>query len=143
VNNLTVNFSIPADFRRDLINKSAALLKKELNFKVNALVFNFVSSEEILKINSEYLDHHYLTDIITFNYGETNSGLDGEIFISPEEARRNAAKYGNSITEEIIRLVTHGILHLLGYNDTSPREKRIMKELEDKLVKKQISILIK
>jgi probable rRNA maturation factor len=137
VKNLQVNFSIQTGFKRDMVHKSVSFLKKELNFQLNALVINFVSSEEIIKINSEYLGHHFATDIITFNYSETNSDIDGEIYISLEDALKNAVFYDVLQREEITRLVTHGILHLLGYNDQEKGEKRKMKKIENDLVKKQ------
>jgi probable rRNA maturation factor len=140
VKNLQVNFGINVPFKKKIIHDSVSFLKKELNFQLNALVINFVSYEEIIKINSDYLNHHYETDIITFDYSETNSGIDGEIYISVEEAVKNAGIFNNSECQEIIRLVTHGILHLLGYNDAEPGEKRIMKKLEDELVNKQYFI---
>jgi probable rRNA maturation factor len=137
VKNLQVNFSVPVDFSRNKIHKIVSFLKKELNFRLNALVINFVSSEEIIKINSEYLGHHNATDIITFNYSETISGIDGEIYISLEEAHENARLYKTTPLEEITRLVIHGILHLLGFNDQEQEEKRKMKKIENNLVKKQ------
>jgi probable rRNA maturation factor len=125
-----------------MVHKSVSFLKKQLNFQLKALVINFVSSEEIIKINSDYLKHHYATDIITFDYSETNSDIDGEIYISLEEAHKNSGIYKSSLNEEIIRLVTHGVLHLLGYNDLQQKEKKKMKALEDDLVDKQKHIWI-
>jgi probable rRNA maturation factor len=135
--NLRVNFGIKTPFSKKKVHQSVSFLKKELNFQLNALVINFVSSEEIFKINSDYLNHNSTTDIITFDYSETNSGIDGEIYISLEEAVENADYFKSTQTQEIIRLVTHGILHLLGYNDQEQKEKKIMKKVEDDLVNKQ------
>jgi probable rRNA maturation factor len=140
VKNLKVNFVTKTDLRREMVHKSVSFLKKELNFQLNALVINFVTSEEIIKINSEYLGHQYVTDIITFNYSETNSEIDGEIYISLEEALKNATFYNVEPREEVTRLVTHGILHLLGYNDQEQEDKRIMKKKENELVSKQTFI---
>jgi probable rRNA maturation factor len=132
-----VNFTIPAEFKRKLVHNSVSFLKKELNFDLDTLVINFVSTEEIININREYLNHNYSTDIITFNYSETKSVIDGEIYISVDEVILNARKYGSDLKEEIIRMVTHGILHLLGYDDKNRTDKFRMKRIEDKLVKNQ------
>jgi probable rRNA maturation factor len=137
VKNVSVNFSLPADFRRNMVHKSVSFLKKELNFKLSSLIINFVSSEEIIQINSEFLGHNYITDIITFDYSETNYDIDGEIYISLEESGRNSVLYKSTTNEEVIRLITHGVLHLLGYSDKGQKEKKEMKIIEDHLVDKQ------
>jgi probable rRNA maturation factor len=137
VRNLKVNFVLPVPFKRTMVHKSVSFLKKEMHFRLNSLVINFVPSEDIIKINSDYLKHYYSTDILTFDYSETNYDIDGEIYISPEEAHKNAKLYRSTPNEEVIRLVTHGILHLLGYNDQEPDEKKVMKRIEDMLVQKQ------
>ena len=105
-----------------------------LEFTVNSLEINFVSADKIKEINSEHLNHHYSTDIITFNYSDEQKKIDGEIFISIDDATENARKYKVAIMEEISRLVIHGILHLLGYDDQHKRDKIIMKRLENKLL---------
>ena len=76
------------------------------------------------------------TDIITFNYSNVLDQIDGEIFISIEDALNNSKKYKVSLSDELVRLVIHGILHLLGYDDLNTSEKKIMKRLENKLLSK-------
>lgn len=109
-------------------------LSDELEFIINDLEINFISSTKIEKINSEYLNHHYSTDIITFNYSEKQKILDGEIFISVDDAAANAKKFNVSLLEEITRLIIHGILHLLGYDDQERKNKIKMKRQENKLL---------
>lgn len=109
-------------------------LSVDLRFSISSLDINFISAEKIEKINSEYLAHHYSTDIITFNYSELSNSLDGEIFISVDDAIENAKKYKVTVPEEIARLVIHGILHLLGYDDQKRAEKIKMKRQENKLL---------
>lgn len=140
VKNLKINSSVPLDFSKNLGHKSVSFLKKELNFVLDGLIINFVSSEEIISINLKYLRHNYPTDIITFDYSETNSGIDGEIYISYAQAGQNSKKYRCSTKKEVIRLITHGILHLCGYDDQEKVKKQIMKKIEDKLVEKQTDI---
>ena len=118
------------------IHKLLDKLGKELNFCISSLPINFISSDEITIINQKYLKHNYSTDIITFNYSANKNNLDGEIFISYEDAKINSIKYKNSVAEEIKRLVIHGILHLIGYNDMKAKDFKKMKKLENKLLNK-------
>jgi len=135
VKNLTV-FSSEKKYKinKFSIHKLISELKKELNFKVLSLTINFISSEKIISINKEYLNHNYSTDIITFNYSGDNRNLDGEIFISCQDAQFNAKTFNNNLREEFKRLVIHGILHLLGYEDVKEKDKKVMKRLENDLV---------
>ena len=125
-----------------LFHKLVGKLKKELGFNIVDLQINFVSSAQILDINKQFLNHHYSTDIITFNYSGSHSDLDGELFISLEDAQINADKYKATLDEELFRLVIHGILHLLNYDDQNVNDKRIMKSMENKLLNKHKFILL-
>jgi len=109
-------------------------LKKELNFSISFLQINFVSSQQIIKINEKYLHHKGSTDIITFNYSEETFNLDGECYICIPVANENADKFGVSLQNELLRLVIHGVLHLLGYDDIDSMDKKVMKKEENKLV---------
>ena len=95
---------------------------------------NIITSEEIHKINNQYLQHNYSTDIITFNYSGENNTLDGEIFISLDDAYYNSLKYKVNLDNELLRLIIHGFLHLVGYDDKATNDKRKMKRIENKLV---------
>jgi rRNA maturation RNase YbeY len=117
-------------------------LSIELDFLVSNLEINFISSKAILDINKKYLNHDYTTDIITFNYSNILDQIDGEIFISIEDALTNSKKYKVSLSDELARLVIHGILHLLGYDDLKYSDKKIMKRLENKLLSKNNFILL-
>ena len=117
-------------------------LSVELNFLVSNLEINFISGENIHTINKSYLKHDYTTDIITFNYSDSLQQLDGEIFVSIDDALNNSKKFKVSLSEELVRLVIHGILHLLGYDDQNVTDKKIMKRLENKLLSKNNFILL-
>ena len=117
-------------------------LKKELNFSISSLPINFISSSEITIINKKYLNHNYSTDIITFNYSGSKDDLDGEIFISYDDAEKSSRKFKNSLAEEIFRLVIHGVLHLLGYDDMKAKDKKIMKSLENQLLNRNKFLLL-
>ena len=111
-------------------------LKKELEFSIESLELNFIGADTILDINKNHLDHNNTTDIITFNYSGENDSFDAEIFISLPDAQENSKKYGVTIDNELGRLIIHGILHLLGYDDTIASKKKKMKAVEDELVEK-------
>ena len=90
----------------------------------------FCSDEYLLKINEQYLDHNYYTDIVTFDYVE-NAVISGDLFISVDRVAENAEKYGNPFIEELHRVIIHGVLHLVGYNDKTVKEQSLMREKED------------
>ena len=90
----------------------------------------FCSDPYILDINQRYLQHDYFTDIITFDYCE-GKVLSGDLFISIDTVRENAAEYGASFEEELNRVMVHGLLHLIGYDDHTPAEQQEMRSKED------------
>jgi probable rRNA maturation factor len=118
------------------VHSIIGMISEELNTKVNYLEVNFVNPETIITINKKFLRHNYSTDIITFDYSNNKNILDGEIFISFQDAVENSEKYKVNIDNELCRLVIHGILHLVGYDDTTTSKKRIMKAMENNLVNK-------
>ncbi len=121
-----------------LVNELQGLLK----FEINSLLINFLSEEKIREINSKYLKHDYTTDIITFNYSEKIINLDAELYICPAVAKKNAKIFGETFKSEIHRLVIHGILHLLGFDDKQKRDRIVMKKEEDRIVE-QINLILK
>ena len=90
----------------------------------------FCSDNYILDINRKYLNHDYFTDIITFNYCEGNI-ISGDIFISVDTVTTNAKEYKQLFENELNRVIIHGVLHLLGYNDKSETELFEMRQKED------------
>ncbi len=90
----------------------------------------FCSDDYILQINRQYLHHDYYTDIITFNYCENNI-VSGDIFISVDTVKTNAKEYNQSVENELHRVIIHGVLHLLGYNDKTETELFEMRQKED------------
>ena len=126
----TVNVKMPAIRRRDTsawVKAVAASYGK----KVGEIAYIFVDDEEILRVNREYLQHDYYTDIITFDYTEGDT-ISGDLFISLDTVRTNAEQYGKHYEEELHRVIIHGILHLCGINDKGPGEREIMEAAEDK-----------
>ncbi|MCK5169097.1 MAG: rRNA maturation RNase YbeY [Bacteroidales bacterium] len=101
-----------------------------VNKKTGNINFIFTSDKHLLKINKEYLSHKYYTDIITFNYCE-NEIVSGDIFISIETIKYNSSRFNVAIIEELHRVIIHGVLHLLGFDDQSDEEKDVMREKEN------------
>lgn len=90
----------------------------------------FCSDNYILDINQRFLGHDYFTDIITFDYCE-GSKISGDLFISVDSVRENAIEYGVLFYEELNRVMVHGILHLIGYDDHTEDDIRQMRSKED------------
>lgn len=121
---------------KKVVDNLVEKLSRELEFSIGYLELNFVGVETILDINKNHLDHNNTTDIITFNYSDENCSFDAEIFISVPDALENSKKYGVTIDNELGRLIIHGLLHLLGYDDTIASKKKKMKAKENELVEK-------
>lgn len=99
--------------------------------------FIFCSDDYLLKLNKQFLDHDYYTDVITFedtNPNDPNS-LNGEIYISLDRIMENAKEFGVTVQHELLRVMAHGVLHLCGYGDKTEEEKDRMAELEDEALK--------
>lgn len=90
----------------------------------------FCSDQYILDVNRKYLNHDYYTDIITFDYCEGDL-LSGDLFISIDSVRENAAFYGTAFENELNRVIVHGVLHLIGYDDHTEEEIAQMRSKED------------
>lgn len=91
----------------------------------------FCSDNYILDINQRYLGHDYFTDIITFDYCEDDV-LSGDLFISVDSVRENAGFYNaDSFENELQRVMVHGLLHLIGYDDHTPEDQAVMREKEN------------
>ena len=99
-------------------------------YTVKKLEYNFVDSNTLFTINKEYLNHDTYTDIVTFDYTE-NKAIKAEAYISCDALKENAKKYRQSAERECLRLLSHALLHCLGFNDKSIEEKALMRSKEE------------
>lgn len=100
-------------------------------YKLKELNYIFCSDKYLLQINQQYLNHDTYTDIITFDNSGKEGIIEGDIFISVDRIRENATKFATSETNELHRVIVHGALHLLGYQDKMAESKKLMTSKED------------
>lgn len=119
-----------------------ALPKKKLKSFINELFIQegkileelgyvFCSDEYLLNINRQFLQHDYYTDIITFDISESKKSVKGEIYISVDRVKDNARQLGETASNEFLRVIFHGALHLAGYKDKTKGQQKQMREKED------------
>ena len=107
--------------------------------RLGPLSIIFCSDRYILDVNLRYLQHDYFTDIITFDYCEGKT-VSGDLFISIDSVRENARIYATKFEDELDRVMVHGVLHLLGYDDHTPEDIAVMREKENYYVKMKRSL---
>jgi probable rRNA maturation factor len=131
-----INFNYETDFNLDNEDAVAAWLGNVItseNKKEGEINYIFCDDEYLHKINVEYLDHDTLTDIISFDYSMGNE-LHGDVFVSIERVKDNAADFNVSFEEELKRVLVHGILHYCGYKDKGEAEELLMRSKEDEKI---------
>lgn len=127
-------FSQKSRFKLQNSSKTSAWIKgaiKKEGAHLVSLNYIFCTDEYLREINIQFLKHKTLTDIITFNYNPSETKIEGEIYISIDRVRENAETYKTDFLTELNRVMIHGVLHLLGYNDKSQAEKQAMRKKED------------
>lgn len=102
------------------------------DFSLQEVNFIFCSDQYLLQINIFYLQHDYFTDIITFDNSDQPGVIEGDIFISIDRVQENSLLQQTSFINELLRVVIHGILHLMGYDDKDDNSKITMRKMEDK-----------
>lgn len=107
---------------------------KDEEAELKELSYVFCSDDYLLKINQDYLHHNTYTDIITFDYSE-DGGIKGEVYISIDRVKDNARIFDVDFESELLRVMAHGVLHLLGYGDITVEEKEVMRRLENEKMK--------
>lgn len=127
--------NIPKDYYSDaILSNWLEALAASYGVKINNLQYNFVSESILLQMNQDYLKHDTHTDIITFSY-VVAPAVEAEIFISIDRMRENAILHHETIENEMLRLLSHGFLHSIGYKDASKEEKSLMTAEENRCIK--------
>ena len=122
--------------RRKLSAFLDALVNNEIKkLKKLQLTYIFCSDEHLLQINKEFLKHNTYTDIVTFDLGEFDDEVIGEIYISVDRVAENAEKFDTTYNNELHRVIFHGALHLCGYKDKTEEDKKKMRRKEDQCLK--------
>ena len=106
------------------------LVAFEEGSKIQNLNFLIVGDKRMIHFNKTYLNHDYSTDIITFDNSE-NKKISGDIVISIERVKENSKKYKAKLEDELRRVMVHGLLHLLGYDDKNEKEKKRIRKKEN------------
>jgi len=120
------------NFELENASKVEAWLKKVIkseNWILASVSYIFCSDAYLYKMNVEHLQHDTYTDVITFQYNE--EFVEGDIFISVERTNDNAKSFGVTSSQELHRVMVHGLLHLMGYKDKAPADKKLMTEKEN------------
>ena len=115
------------------LKNSKHWLKKVVNNEkkqLGEIVYVFCNDSYILQKNIQFLNHNFLTDVISFDYSAENK-ISGDILISIERIKENAKKFNVPFLNELDRVMAHGLLHLLGYNDKSKNEIKTMRDKEN------------
>ena len=132
-----IDFVYNTDFRlanKEIFSRWLISVANDEGFLIDTLVFLFVDDKEILEMNKKFLKHDYYTDVITF--GELkDKKISGDIAISIERVLDNSKTYGVEFEDELKRVMAHGLLHIMGYNDKASSDKSIMSEKENKAIK--------
>jgi rRNA maturation RNase YbeY len=123
-----IDFILPGKIKvRRWITNAISLENKELG----SINYIFCSDHYLHNLNLKFLNHDTLTDIITFDNSGKRNEISGDIFISINRVRENSGKFQNKFTQELFRVMIHGILHLIGYSDKTKTESSIMRQKED------------
>ncbi len=123
--------------RKRIISKWLCDIAMQNDFKIGQLNYIFCSDSFLLKLNRETLGHDYFTDVISFDYSSDfvpkygPDSVSGDIYISIDTVRHNAEFYGEGFERELHRVMIHGLLHLIGYDDVTPQLQAEMTTLEE------------
>ena len=120
-------------FQKKILDETIVFFANKSGFKIEKLEYNFVDLNAMRSLNVDFLNHDNHTDILTFDYSE-GKNLIAEVYISLSMMKENAKKYNQSIENECIRLISHGLFHCLGYKDRTNNEKAAMRKMEEEFI---------
>lgn len=123
-----VDFKVPEPIRT---RRWIRQVVEQAGHSFASLTYIFVSDEYLLNLNREVLKHDFYTDIITFPYHETGQPLEAEMYISVDRVADNAQELGAAFTDELHRVMIHGVLHLMGHDDETDEQEAEMRAAED------------
>lgn len=127
---------VPDAFReRERLRHWLSGVARDHGHSINELTYVLLGDDALLDYNRRYLDHDEYTDVITFD-GQTGTGVSGDILMSYDRIKENAAGFGVSAQHELRRVMVHGLLHLLGHRDKSKAQRDAMRAQEDKYLAK-------
>ena len=126
--------NIPNIININEIKKVITNFLKIEGFEIKKIEYNFVSKDRILNLNRKYLKHNTETDIITFDYSKSKK-IQAEMYLCFSVIERNAKENIQSIENEIVRVIIHGLLHCIGYNDKNNVDRELMRKKEDSFLK--------
>ena len=101
-------------------------------FQLECLNCAFCCDDYLFRLNVDYLQHDYFTDILTFDNTTVPFIIDGDLFVSVDRVRENSVYFRVDFGLELLRVLVHGVLHLLGYDDSTPDEIEVMRQKENK-----------
>ena len=116
-------------FSEQMLEKAILLVVKHEGCTVESIVAVYCGNKMIQRINREFLQHDYPTDTITFRYNKGND-IDGEFYISLDVVKENAARFTTDFQQELLRVTFHSALHLIGYDDQSPDDRKLIEDKE-------------
>lgn len=132
------NYPLSLRNRNNLKTFIAKIFKNEKK-EVTRLNVIFCDDKFLIKLNRDFLHHNYLTDILTFSLSQQNEPINAEIYISVPRVKENSHSFHQKFSQELLRVVFHGVLHLCGYKDETKAEKQVMTSKEDTYLQKYIS----
>jgi len=130
---MSIEYVYNTSFLLDNENKVSKWLKKAVEaegFSVGEVVYAFFNDNDLKELNVKHLNHDFFTDVISFN-DSINDVLSGNIAISVDRVKENSIKFKTSFNDEMMRVMVHGLLHFMGYDDSSEEETLLMRNKED------------
>ena len=128
---LIYDIEVTADIDDDWINSTCKNILNDKDKNTASISIILTNDKKLLQLKNQYFQQNLLTDVITFNLEEDGDPIEGEIYISLNRVSENAIKFKQDIGIELKRVIIHGILHLLGYDDQTTQQKKIMIQMED------------